>query len=41
MGIFEIVAEEAVEKALKKERRRVRVEIEKIKAEAERSRAAL
>jgi hypothetical protein len=33
MGIFEIVAEEAVEKALKKERRRSRIEIEKRKAE--------
>jgi hypothetical protein len=34
MGIWEIVAEEAAEKALKKERRRSRIEIEKNKAES-------
>jgi hypothetical protein len=33
MGIWEIVAEEAMEKGIKKERRRSRIEIEKSKAE--------
>jgi hypothetical protein len=37
MGIFEIVAEEAMEKGIKKERRRSRVEIEKSKAEIEKN----
>jgi hypothetical protein len=39
MGIFEIVAEEAMEKGIKKERRRSRIEIEKSRAEAEKSKA--
>jgi hypothetical protein len=37
MGIFEIVAAEAMEKGIKKERRRSRIEIEKSRAEAEKS----
>jgi hypothetical protein len=39
MGIFEIVAAEAMEKGIKKERRRSRIEIEKSRAEAEKSKA--